>query len=56
MMQKTTTKGEIINGKPVADEISESLIQEVNDLIKEGINPKLTIVRVGARGDDLAYE
>jgi len=55
-MEITTTKGEIIKGKPVADEISESLIQEVNDLIKEGINPKLTIVRVGARGDDLAYE
>lgn len=55
-MEITTTKGEIIKGKPVADEISESLIQEVNELIKEGINPKLTIVRVGARGDDLAYE
>ena len=34
MMEITTTKGEIIKGKPVADEISESLIQEVNDLIK----------------------
>ena len=40
MMEITTTKGEIIKGKPVADEISESLIQEVNELIKEGINLK----------------
>lgn len=55
-MEITTTKGQIIKGKPVADQMSESLIQEVNELVKEGINPKLTIVRVGARGDDLAYE
>ena len=55
-MEITTTKGQIIKGKPVADEISESLIQEVNELIKQGITPNLTIVRVGARGDDLAYE
>lgn len=55
-MEITTTKGQIIKGKPVADKMSESLIQEVNELVKEGINPKLTIVRVGARGDDLAYE
>ena len=56
MMEVTATKGQIIKGKPVADKISESLIQDVNELVKEGINPKLTIVRVGARGDDLAYE
>lgn len=55
-MEVTTTKGQIIKGKPVADQMSENLIQEVNELVKEGINPKLTIVRVGARGDDLAYE
>lgn len=55
-MEVTTTKGQIIKGKPVADQISESLMQEVNELVKEGINPKLAILRVGARGDDLAYE
>jgi len=55
-MEVTATKGQIIKGKPVADQISESLIQEVNELVKEGINPKLTIVRVGANGSDLAYE
>ncbi|GAA0863372.1 bifunctional 5,10-methylenetetrahydrofolate dehydrogenase/5,10-methenyltetrahydrofolate cyclohydrolase [Paraclostridium tenue] len=55
-MSNITTKGQIIKGKPVADKISENLIKEVNDLSKEGITPKLAIVRVGARPDDLAYE
>lgn len=55
-MEAMTTKGQIIKGKPVADKISEELIKEVNNLIEMGINPKLSIVRVGARGDDLAYE
>ena len=53
-MEVTATKGQIIKGKPVADQISENLIKEVDELVKEGINPKLAIVRVGARGDDLA--
>lgn len=55
-MEVASAKGQIIKGKPVADKISENLIKEVNELVKEGISPKLTIVRVGARGDDLAYE
>lgn len=55
-MSNITTKGQIIKGKPVADKISENLIKEINDLSKEGITPKLAIVRVGARPDDLAYE
>ncbi|MBO3444457.1 tetrahydrofolate dehydrogenase/cyclohydrolase catalytic domain-containing protein [Clostridium sp. CCUG 7971] len=55
-MEVVATNGQIIKGKPVADKISENLIKEVNELVNEGINPKLTIVRVGARGDDLAYE
>lgn len=55
-MEVTATKGQIIKGKPVADQISENLIKEVNELVKEGINPKLAILRVGAKGNDLAYE
>ena len=55
-MEVTATKGQIIKGKPVADQISETLIKEVNELVKEGINPKLAILRVGAKGNDLAYE
>lgn len=48
--------GEIIKGKPVADKITEDLIKEVDELKAKGITPKLAIVRVGARPDDLAYE
>lgn len=48
--------GEVIKGKPVADKISEELVQEIEALKGKGIEPKLTIVRVGARPDDLAYE
>jgi len=48
--------GQIIKGKPVADAISEALTKEVNDLKVKGITPKLTLVRVGANGSDLAYE
>lgn len=46
----------ILKGKPVADHISEELITEVNRLKEEDIVPKLAIVRVGARPDDLSYE
>lgn len=48
--------GQIIKGKPVADAISEVLTKEVGELKTKGITPKLTIVRVGANGSDLAYE
>ena len=48
--------GQIIKGKPVADAISEILTKEVEELKVKGITPKLTIVRVGANGSDLAYE
>ncbi len=48
--------GEIIKGKPVAEHISADLAREVQGLKLRGIVPGLTIIRVGARGDDLAYE
>ncbi len=48
--------GQIIKGKPVADKISENLIEEVKAMKSDGIIPKLSIIRVGARSDDLAYE
>lgn len=55
-MEAIASMGQIIKGKPVADQISENLIKDINELKEKGINPKLAIVRVGARGDDLAYE
>ena len=55
-MEVSVAKGQIIQGTPVADEISENLIKEVNELSKEGIIPKLSILRVGEKANDLAYE
>ncbi|MDR0880070.1 MAG: bifunctional 5,10-methylenetetrahydrofolate dehydrogenase/5,10-methenyltetrahydrofolate cyclohydrolase [Clostridioides sp.] len=47
------SKNALIKGKPVADKISESLIEEI---AKSNINPKLSIIRVGEKPDDLSYE
>lgn len=55
-MEVSIAKGEIIKGKPVADSMSENLIKEVNELSKDGIIPKLAILRVGEKANDLAYE
>ncbi|MBU5676033.1 bifunctional 5,10-methylenetetrahydrofolate dehydrogenase/5,10-methenyltetrahydrofolate cyclohydrolase [Alkaliphilus sp. MSJ-5] len=46
----------LLKGKAVADNISEDLIKEVEILKEKEITPKLAIIRVGARPDDLAYE
>ncbi len=48
--------GQIIKGKPVADAITAELVKDVEVLKSKDIEPKLKIVRVGAREDDLAYE
>ena len=48
--------GQIIKGKPVADAITAELVEDVEALKAKGIEPKLKIVRVGAREDDLSYE
>jgi len=48
--------GILIKGKPVADAITEEVKKEAEVLIQRGIVPKLKIVRVGEREDDLAYE
>ncbi|MGL4790881.1 MAG: bifunctional 5,10-methylenetetrahydrofolate dehydrogenase/5,10-methenyltetrahydrofolate cyclohydrolase [Anaerotignaceae bacterium] len=48
--------GQVIKGKPVADAITETIIKDVENLKEKGIVPKIKIVRVGAREDDLAYE
>ncbi len=46
----------VIKGKPVADSITAKIKTETEKLRNNGIVPTLTIVRVGERGDDLAYE
>lgn len=51
-----TEKVTLLKGKEVADKVKEELILETNNLKSAGISPKLTIIRVGKREDDLAYE
>ena len=48
--------GHLLKGKPVADNISVRVKNEVEELRKDNIIPKLKIIRVGEREDDLAYE
>ncbi|NLP36775.1 MAG: bifunctional 5,10-methylenetetrahydrofolate dehydrogenase/5,10-methenyltetrahydrofolate cyclohydrolase [Firmicutes bacterium] len=47
---------EQLRGKPVVQAMKEELMQRVEALKAKGITPKLGIVRVGARPDDLYYE
>ena len=47
---------ERLTGKPVADAMKEELTKKVEALKGRSIVPKLGIVRVGARPDDLFYE
>jgi len=45
-----------LRGKPVVDALTEGFHKDVEQLKQKGIVPKLAIVRVGEREDDLAYE
>ena len=45
-----------LSGKEVADEIMADLRKRVEILKGNGTEPKLAILRVGEREDDLAYE
>lgn len=47
---------ELLKGKAVADAMKEELIKKVEELKARGITPKLGIIRVGAKPDDLFYE
>ncbi len=47
---------EVLRGKPVVDAMKEDLTKRVEALKARGITPKLGIIRVGARPDDLFYE
>lgn len=48
--------GQLLKGKAVADSISAKVKNEVEELRRNNIAPKLKIVRLGEREDDLAYE
>ena len=47
---------ELLKGKPVADAMKEEMVKRVEALKASGVTPKLGIIRVGARPDDLFYE
>ena len=46
----------LLKGKPVADKIKADIIHAVGEYKKAGDTPKIAILRVGAREEDLAYE
>lgn len=46
----------IWKGTPVADAIMKQLAQRVQQLQVKGVKPTLSILRIGERPDDLAYE
>lgn len=47
----------LLKGKPVADKIKGEIIQTVQECKKAGLDsPKIAILRVGERPDDVAYE
>jgi len=46
----------LLLGKAVADELTAEIIKKVSDLSESNILPKLQIIRVGNRDDDLSYE
>lgn len=47
---------ELLRGAPVARAVTEGLAPRVDALRERGVVPRLAIVRVGERPDDLAYE
>ncbi len=46
----------LLLGAPVADALTETLSRKVKSLSEQQIVPKLAIIRVGERPDDLSYE
>lgn len=46
----------LMDGKLVARHIKEDMIEQINKLNRRGLSPKLLIIRVGEREDDLSYE
>ena len=47
---------ELLSGKAVAEGVLPQLAEEAGKLIAAGVQPKLAILRVGKRPDDLFYE
>lgn len=47
---------QILKGTDVANAMKEVLIAEVSSLLEKGVSPKLAIIRVGNKPDDMAYQ
>ena len=47
---------EVLRGKPAADALADEVRGRAEALAAQGVAPRLAIVRVGERADDLAYE
>ena len=50
------TLSQELRGAPVAKAITEELAAQVQELRAQGVTPKLVIVRIGKKSDDLTYE
>ena len=50
------TLSQELRGAPVAKAITEKLAAQVQELRAQGVTPKLVIVRIGQKSDDLTYE
>ena len=50
------TLSQELRGAPVAKAITEELAAQVQELRAQGVTPKLVIVRIGQKSDDLTYE
>lgn len=46
----------ILKGAPVAKALNEKINSKVNELKNRGVEPKLAILRVGNKADDISYE
>lgn len=46
----------ILYGKPVAESIINDLSERTKTLLSKGVQPAVSILRAGARSDDIAYE
>lgn len=47
---------QVLQGKPVAQELNNRIAQGVQQLHDAGVQPTLALVRVGSRPDDVSYE
>mgnify|MGYP003309569087 CR=1 FL=1 len=47
---------QLLKGLPVANALTETLVERVAALNAKNVTPTLAILRVGERGDDISYE